>query len=69
MHSAVMSGDRSMVEELLKRGADQSLKATKKDVQRGAELTPHELAQATKFKHISVFKKRLENMQSLIGEC
>ena len=58
MHSAVMSGDRSMVEELLKRGADQSLKATKKDVQGGAELTPHELALATKFKHISVFKKR-----------
>ena len=56
-----MSGDRSIVEELLMRGADQRLKGSKKAIQGGAELTPHELAVATNFKHIQVFKKMPTN--------
>ena len=56
-----MSGDRSIVEELLMRGADQSLKGSKKDMQGGADLTPYDLAVATKFKHIQVFKKMPKN--------
>ena len=49
LHSAVMSGDRVLVEELLKQGADQGAKAKKKDVRDGAELTPKELAEETGF--------------------
>merc|ERR1719242_2196657 len=43
------------------RGADQSLKGSKKDMQGGADLTPYGLAAATKFKHIQVFKKMPKN--------
>ena len=64
-----MSGDRSIVEELLARGADQSLKATKKDVQGGADLTPRELAEATKFKHIVVFKMSEKTKNHNLGRA
>ena len=56
-----MSGDRILVEELLKQGADQGVKAKKKDVQEGAELTPKELAEATGFRHMKVFMKADES--------
>ena len=55
LHSAAMSNDRIIVEELLKHGADQSAKATKEGIQEGAELTPKELAEVTGFRHIEVF--------------
>ena len=57
LHSAVMSNDKILVEELLSRGADASLKATKKDIQGGAQLTTKELAMAIGFKHLEVFDK------------
>ena len=44
-----MSGDKVLVEELLKHGDDQGAKAKKKGVRGGAELTPKELAEATAF--------------------
>jgi len=50
-----MSKDKLLVEELLSRGADASLKATKRDIQGGADLTAKELAVAIGFKHLEVF--------------
>ena len=41
----------------MSRGADASLKATKRDIQGGAQLTAKELAVATGFKHLEVFDK------------
>ena len=52
-----MSTDKVLAEELLSRGADASLKATKRDIQGGAQLTTKELAVAIGFKHLQVFEK------------
>merc|ERR1712172_291617 len=63
LHSAAMSNDRVLVEELLKHGANLSVKATKKGIQEGAELTPKELAEATGFRHINVFARGDEDQK------
>merc|ERR1711962_1071079 len=56
LHSAVISGDKVLVEELLKQGADQSVKATKRDIRPGEEFSPKEMAEVTGFRHMQVFK-------------
>merc|ERR1711963_1122116 len=55
LHSAVISGDKVLVEELLKQGADQSVKATKRDIRPGEEFSPKEMAEVTGFRHMQVF--------------
>merc|ERR1711953_149334 len=55
LHSAVISGDKVLVEELLKMGADQSVKATKRDIRPGEEFSPKEMAEVTGFRHMQVF--------------
>merc|ERR1711963_56854 len=55
LHSAVISGDKVLVEELLKQGADQSLKATKRNIRPGEEFSPKEMAEVTGFRHMQVF--------------
>ena len=60
LHSAVISGDKVLVEELLKKGADQSVKATKRDIGEGEEFSPKEMAEVTGFRHMQVFRNGLE---------
>ena len=45
------------VEFLIKNGANLNLVASKRDVSKGAKLTPRELAAATQFEPMSVFDK------------
>ena len=45
------------VEFLIKNGANLNLVASKRDVSKGAKLTPRELAAATQFELMSVFDK------------
>ena len=48
------------VEFLIKNGANLNLVASKRDVSKGAKLTPRELAAATQFEPMSVFDKTPE---------
>merc|ERR1712156_200318 len=57
LHGAVMEKDAASVEFLIKNGANLNLVASKRDVSKGAKLTPRELAAATQFEPMSVFDK------------
>jgi len=55
LHGAVMEKDAASVEFLIKNSANLNLVASKRDVSKGAKLTPRELAAATQFEPMSVF--------------
>jgi len=55
LHGAIMEKDKASVEYLIAHGANLNLKASKRDVAKGAKLTPRELAMEVKFEPMSVF--------------
>jgi len=55
LHGAIMEKDKASVEYLIDNGANLNLKASKRDVAKGAKLTPRELAMEIKFEPMSVF--------------
>jgi len=60
LHGAVMEKDAASVEFLIKNSANLNLVASKRDVSKGAKLTPRELAAATQFEPMSVFDRTPE---------
>jgi len=55
LHGAIMEKDKASVEYLIAHKADLNLAASKRDVAKGAKLTPRELALEIKFEPMSVF--------------
>merc|ERR1712066_1066016 len=57
LHGAVFEKDKESVEFLIYEGADLNLLASKRDVAKGAKLTPRQLAEAIQFEPMDIFDK------------